>query len=112
MGKGSKERIIKISLELYQAIRQEYKGKKYLFETRNGNPMNDRNFDKEIRRLGKKVLQRPVSAHMLRHTFCTMMIEKTGKIQAVSTYVGHASVSTTLSLYCHQSLSDEELGIL
>lgn len=111
LGKGRKERFIKISTDLYNDIRKEFTGKKYLFETIHGNPVNDRNFDKEIRRIGKKVLNKVVSAHMLRHSFATEKIRKTGKIQAVSKYLGHSRTSTTLDLYVHETLSSEELEI-
>jgi integrase len=37
------------------------------------------------------------------------MIAKTGKVQAVSEYLGHTDPSTTLRYYTHEALTDEEL---
>ena len=39
------------------------------------------------------------------------MIAKTGKVQAVSEYLGHTHTdpSTTLRYYTHEALTDEEL---
>jgi len=53
-----------------------------------------------------------VGAHALRHSAATALIAATGKVQAVSEYLGHADPSTTLRFYAHQALRDEELAAL
>ena len=109
LGKGNKERKIQISNSLYTRIIKIFHGRTYLFESKSGNKLHDRNIDKELRRLGLKHLQRSISPHMFRHSFATSMIEQTGKIQAVSEYLGHSSTAITLDLYTHETLTLDEL---
>ena len=65
-----------------------------------------------IERVSLRAIGRRVSAHALRHSAATALLESTGKMQAVSEYLGHADPSTTLRFYAHQALSDQELGAL
>ena len=109
-GKGAKERWIKIPTELYERIRERFVGRKYLFEH------SERQYSRtsvsyRIKVESLKYLHRDISAHTLRHSFATAKIRETGKIKGVSQYLGHSSVSTTLDLYVHEELADEELGI-
>jgi integrase len=56
-----------------------------------------------------KATGRHFSPHGCRHTFATRAIERTGKLKAVSEYLGHASVSITLDMYVHEEIADDEL---
>lgn len=109
IGKGSKARIVRIPTDLYKRIREIYGGREYLFETRHGNPLSRENVYADLKRNGERIIGKPVSPHMLRHSFATSMIGKTGKIQAVSEYLGHSSTAITLDLYTHETLEDSEL---
>ena len=51
-------------------------------------------------------------AHTLRHSFVTIMINRTGKIKAVSNYLGHGSASITLDMYVHQKLDKKDFDVL
>jgi site-specific recombinase XerC len=64
----------------------------------------------QIAKLGQRRLNRRISAHTFWHSLATRKIKETRKIQAVSEYLGHSSVATTLSLYCHDELSVEDLS--
>ena len=64
----------------------------------------------QIAKLGRHILGRRISAHTFWHSFATRKIKETAKIQAVSEYLGHSSVAITLSLYCHDELSEEDLS--
>jgi integrase/recombinase XerD len=109
-GKGSKERIVRIPSALYHRLRDIYRGEVFLFETKDGNAYNRSYVSREIARLGRKVLRRRIASHVLRHSFVTRMINKyPHKIDAISRYVGHSSVSITLQMYHHSQLSDNEL---
>ena len=45
-----------------------------------------------------------------RHSSATRKVRAyPGKLDAVSRYLGHSSVSITLSLYCHTELSSDEV---
>ena len=113
VGKGNKERHVKIRAELHEQIRETFRGEEYLFEGIQAQQYNKIYVTKQIATLGRKVLNRKISAHCLRHTFATRMIERfPGKIEAISKYLGHSSVAITLDLYCHSTLSDDDLDFI
>lgn len=109
MGKGRKERVVRITTELFRRIRGEFAGNTFLFETSGGKHYNRSYVSNQISKLAMHLLGRKISAHKLRHSFATRMIAKTHKISAVSAYMGHSSVSTTLAMYNHEELDDVEL---
>ncbi len=109
-GKGAKERWIKIPTELYTRIRDRFVGRWHLFE-HSEKQYSRTSVSYRIKVESLKYLHRDISAHTLRHSFATAKIAETGKIKGVSRYLGHSSVSTTLDLYVHEELADEELGI-
>jgi integrase/recombinase XerD len=109
MGKGTKARRVFISKMDYLTIRETFKGSQVLFETIHHHPYDRVNVTKKIGKLSEAVLGKHISAHSLRHSFATNKIQLTRKIQAVSEYLGHSSVSITLDLYVHESLTLQEL---
>ena len=110
-GKGGKARKVRLARVLFEELRKTFDGSTWLFETSKGNPYPRTYISAMIERASKRVLGRMVSAHALRHSFATAMIAKTGKVQAVSEYLGHADPSTTLRYYTHEALNDSELGV-
>jgi integrase len=58
-----------------------------------------RAFESLSRHLGYKV-----SAHRVRHTSATVMLERSGNIKAVSDMLGHADIKLTASTYVHPRL--------
>ena len=109
LGKGSKERFVKIPAETFETIRETFQGTTYLFETRNGRAYNTDYVSAQIKKIGK-LIGRNISAHSLRHTWATRMIEAfPGKIDAISKYMGHANIATTMAFYNHSQLTDAEL---
>ena len=111
LGKGKKERKVWITSTLYEEITGTFHGAKHLFESKSLVPLHDRNVAKELGRLGAKHLGRHVTPHMLRHSFATHMIAKTGKRKAVSEYLGHSSTAITEDMYNHETLTDSDLGL-
>jgi integrase/recombinase XerD len=110
LGKGKKERRIFIKVELLKEIQSYFKGKVFLFEKTNGEKYNRVYVSSEIKKYAKEILNRNnISAHKIRHSFATRMIEKTNKIQAVSKFLGHSDVSITLSTYVHSELTPEDM---
>lgn len=108
-GKGSKERTVRIPAALFAEIRQTFPGDVFLFTTGGGRAFSRVYVSTQIHRLALRVLGRRLGAHSLRHSFATRQIRRTGKVQAVSQYMGHSSVSITLSFYVHERLDDGEL---
>jgi integrase/recombinase XerD len=110
IGKGKKERKIRVPEGLHGEITQCFQAESdFLFCTSNGKRYTRTYVSDQIHKLGRQILNRDISAHTFRHTFATRMIRRTGKIKAVSEYLGHASVAVTLEMYCHESLDDSEL---
>jgi len=44
-----------------------------------------------------------ITAHVLRHTFCTKMYDKGIGVKTLQYIMGHAKISTTLNIYTHMS---------
>lgn len=109
IGKGNKERHLRITSELFDDIRRVFSGREYLFETSTGRPYYRTYVSDQIAKLTLHVLGRRLSAHKLRHSFATNMLRKTGKLTAVSEYLGHSSTAITSDYYVHESLDDAEL---
>ncbi len=109
VGKGRKERKIKVKKRLVEKIRSHFQSKQYLFETVNSNQYNRGYVSMEIKKAGWKILKKDISAHTLRHSFATRMIDEGKSIKGVSKYLGHSNVSTTLDLYVHSELDWEAL---
>jgi integrase len=109
LGKGHKERTVRIPRALFDEIRDVFRGELFLFETSRGRAYNRSYISNQIAKVSKRAIGRSVRAHALRHSFATRQIRRTGKIQAVSAYLGHSSPAITLAYYCHESLDDSEL---
>ncbi len=109
MGKGDKERFVNISAKFYRRVSSSFNGNSYLFETR-ANTKYDRNYLGLMVRLnGQKILNRRVTPHFFRHSFATHMIADTGKIKAVSKYLGHHSTSLTMDMYNQEQFDFSEI---
>jgi len=109
MGKGKKERFVRIPSDLFNQVRGIFNGKTYLFETGSGRQYAREYVSSQIKKIGK-IIGREISAHSLRHSFATRKVQQLpGKLDAVSRYLGHSSPSITLAMYCHSSMTDAEL---
>ena len=108
-GKGNKERYVKIPATLYDLIRGFFRGEEFLFETDTGSHYSRVYVTSQIAKLGRKVLNRRISAHTFRHTFATQMLRRGVLVDGLSRYLGHSSVSITLDLYCHNEVSEAEI---
>jgi len=113
-GKGNKRmsykpREVYISKRLYEAIRDEFRGETYLFETGGGKAYRRTYISNQIARITRKAIGRELRAHSLRHTFATNTIKKTGRLSAVSRYLGHSSVRVTEQFYDHDQLDAADI---
>jgi len=109
LGKGRKERFVRIEADLYAFIRSTFNGSTYLFETSTGQSYSRVYVSGQVKRIGA-LIGRDIAAHCLRHTFATRKVQQLpGKLDAVSRYLGHSTPSITLAMYCHSSLTDAEL---
>jgi len=105
MGKGKKERMVPIGEEALSAIRRYLDKRKKqedaVFLNRNSRRITDRgvrNIVKKYIRLAS--IRQGVSAHTLRHSFATHLLNRGADLRSVQELLGHANLSTT-QIYTH-----------
>jgi integrase len=114
-GKGNKTRFVFVPYSLYQEVKAVFSADTiFLFASRSGRQLSRINIYKQIGCAFEKYAGREgVTCHTLRHFFATQKIVFDKKdYKAVSKYLGHASVSTTLNLYTHSQLAPEETQVI
>ena len=100
-GKGNKERLSVVSnpyvisaLQNYLSIRPATDSP-FLFINRLGKRLSAQSVRFFIEALGKTVLEKLITPHMIRHTFATLLLEEGVDITHIKSFLGHASISTT-----------------
>ena len=111
IGKGDKERVVPVgemALERVARYRREarrilLKGKNTpaLFVTNRGKAMTRQNFWYIIRRHAAQAgILKPISPHLLRHSFAVHLLNHDADLRAIQMMLGHADISTT-EIYTH-----------
>jgi len=108
IAKGKKERINFIKIDLFKDIQTTFKGQTLLFETNSGLLYGRTYPSQEIKKLGKKILNRKISAITIRSSRAALLIRKTHKLSAVAKYLGISNPGYLLR-YDLQELTDKEL---
>jgi integrase/recombinase XerD len=100
-GKGGKERVIPMGklttacVSTYLASLPHYRQPNDpLLYTRAGKPMDRFAVWRMLRRAGD-ILGKPLSPHMLRHSFATHLLENGADLRVVQELLGHSDISTT-----------------
>lgn len=118
-GKGGKDRYVPLSEHLIRGIRRylsEVQPKKYLFEGyssvtsgRNNGQFSQRGVQGAVKAAAQKAgVIKPITVHMLRHSFATHLLEDGVNIVAVQKLLGHANVQTTM-VYLHVCQTPDQL---
>ena len=108
-GKGDRQRRVPISAMgrkvLYRYISHGGNpARRFLFETANGTAVTQRNADRDLKYIGRK-LRLDLHWHLLRHTFGTLFIRNGGNVADLQRIMGHRAITTTM-LYVHSQASD------
>jgi len=112
IGKGDRERIVPISKAAISACRTYLNyGRQslvkipnlYLFLNNNGTQLSRQGFHKLLKTLALNAnIKTNVSAHTLRHSFATHLLENGMDLRTLQTLLGHEDISTT-QIYTHIS---------
>lgn len=108
-GKGQKERYVKLPAYLLKALRdyyRSYKPKHWLFphNTIAERPMHQHAVSKLAKRHAIRAgIAKPVSAHTLRHSYATHMLDAGGDLRTIQVLLGHRSITST-AIYMHVSI--------
>ena len=108
-GKGSRERIIQICNHEIMEVLNEYmelfhpaeSSNQYFFINRLGKRLSEQS----VRFMLKKYtrlsgLDKPVTPHMFRHSFATLLLEENVDIRYIQQLLGHSTITTT-QIYTH-----------
>ena len=111
-GKGAKERKVPLSDYAIEYIRKylnevrnksEYKGSKYLFLSKKGEPISRVYFFKQVKKYSELAgIEIQVSPHTLRHSFATHLLNHGAQLRIVQGMLGHTNIATT-QIYTHVS---------
>lgn len=108
-GKGAKDRLFILSQRLIQELKDFLKNRKedeYLFKGRKGK-LTERAVQKAIKKIVQNSgIPKKISAHTLRHSFATHLLEAGEDLRKIQELLGHANLSTT-QIYTH--VAKEEL---
>ena len=110
-GKGDKQRVVpmgeparrKLERYLEEARRPLLKGRTSpdVFVTRRGGPLTRQGFWKLLRMRARQAgITKPISPHMLRHSFATHLLDHGADLRSVQAMLGHADIATT-QIYTH-----------
>ena len=109
-GKGGKGRIVYISNDAVEALREYLKSRKtvgakkvFLVEKGRcrGKPISVRGIQKRIEHYARKTRVK-VSCHALRHTMATQLLNANAELVTIQDLLGHSSITTT-QRYCRVS---------
>lgn len=112
-GKGNKDRFTLLPqtiLPLLEEYWRLFRPRKFLFEGQTeGKPMSDRSLQHAIRKCMSMagLSDRHFSAHSLRHSFATHLLDSGVDIHTIKELLGHCNIETTM-VYLHLTIQKRE----
>lgn len=111
VGKGAKERLVPMGQTARDLVADyvahvrpvllRERAARALFVSRRGRALTRQGFWKLLRQRAQRAgIAKPISPHMLRHSFATHLLEGGADLRAVQTMLGHADIATT-QIYTH-----------
>lgn len=106
-GKGGKERYVMLANTLLETLRgyyEQYKPQGWLFYGRTQDePIHPRSVQHMIGRAATAAgISKRVTAHVLRHSFATHLLDRGTNLRYIQELLGHSSIKTTM-VYLHVS---------
>ena len=84
------------------AVGEAYQNQHLVFASSKGTPINPRNLIRKFHEIRDAAgLSKDITAHSLRHTFATRLLERGESLKTVQVLLGHADISTTGNTYAH-----------
>lgn len=107
-GKGKKYRELIVERKRIDKIKKIFDSQEYLFETSTHRKYNRSYVSCQISKLSKYVLGKKISAHGLRHSNATGLLESGAGVVEVSEWLGHSSLDITRR-YLHKKLNSVQV---
>ena len=113
--KGKKDRIIPISESLFQIL-SDYEtiameNRTCYFATYQTLSISEQYINKKMKQYREAAgIEKRVSAHVLRHSFGSMLADQNCPVQIIQRLLGHSNIRTT-SIYLHTSKSDMKKAV-
>ena len=104
-GKGKKDRDLPLPESLLLLLREQFRDFRpviYLFEGQHpGEPYSERSLQMVVKQAAARAgILRPISLHMLRHSYATHLMEAGTDTRIIQDLLGHSSIKTT-EIYTH-----------
>ncbi|MED4353704.1 site-specific integrase [Schinkia azotoformans] len=91
----------KIRQESESFLIEDYNPNDLVFCTKNGNVVLPSSFNKAFNTIIKRFDLKIITVHALRHSHCSLLVNKNYNIKLIQERLGHANVQTTLNIYSH-----------
>ncbi len=114
--KGKKDRVVPLPDKLLVPLRNYYRAHEpvtFLFEGQTpGERYSPRSLQAVVKQAADRAgIERPVTAHMLRHSYATHLLEAGTDIRYIQEVLGHSSIKTT-ERYTHVAMSQKPISPL